>query len=173
METILDRLELTEKEYGSRPAVDDGAVCLTYSELAAAARGIGAILSDRIGFYVSVNPEQPPERIRKILEVLESKIVVVDEARVEQLTASGYSGAVLHLEELYRDAPAASEGAEKKLQGIRAQLKGEDPDPPEIPRASLWHTSRSSTLSAISHRSSGSHVRTFLETRRPLTLTSR
>ena len=26
METILDRLELTEKEYGSRPAVDDGSV---------------------------------------------------------------------------------------------------------------------------------------------------
>jgi acyl-CoA synthetase (AMP-forming)/AMP-acid ligase II len=108
LETILDRLELTEKEYGSRPAVDDGSVCLTYTELVSKARGIGAILSGKIsmkepvailaekstatlscmygvvyagGFYVSVNPEQPPERIRKILEVLESKLVVVDEAR--------------------------------------------------------------------------------------------
>ena len=83
METILDRLELTEKEYGSRPAVDDGSVCLTYTELVTKARGIGAILSGKIslkqpvailaekstatlscmygvvyagGFYVSVNP---------------------------------------------------------------------------------------------------------------------
>ena len=154
METILDRLELTEKEYGSRPAVDDGAVCLTYNELGTAARGIGAILCDRIkkgepvailaekstatlacmygvayagGFYVSVNPEQPPERIRKILNVLESKIVVVDEARVPQLAASGYAGEVLHLEEIYKDAAAASEGASEKLQGIREQLRGEDP----------------------------------------------
>ena len=127
LETILDRLELTEKEYGSRPAVDDGSVCLTYTELVSKARGIGAILSDKIslkepvailaekstatlscmygvvyagGFYVSVNPEQPPERIRKILDVLESKIVVVDEARREQLTASGYTGEVLYLEQL-------------------------------------------------------------------------
>ena len=83
METILDRLELTEKEYGSRPAVDDGVVCLTYKELASKARGIGGALSAQIskgepvaifaekstatlccmygvvdagGFYVSVNP---------------------------------------------------------------------------------------------------------------------
>ena len=48
METILDRLELTEKEYGSRPAVDDGLVCLTYKELASKARGIGGALSAQI-----------------------------------------------------------------------------------------------------------------------------
>ena len=128
MDTILDRLELTEKEYGSRPAVDDGLVCLTYKELASKARGIGGALSAQIskgepvaifaekstatlccmygvvyagGFYVSVNPEQPPERVRKILDVLESRIVVVDKDRREQLTASGYTGKVLYLEELY------------------------------------------------------------------------
>ena len=127
---------------------------LTYSELAGAARGIGAILSDKIarnepvavfaekstatltcmygvvyagGFYVSVNPEQPPERVRKILDVLESRTVVVDEARREQLAASGYSGNVLYLEELYRDAAGASAGAAEKLAGIRAQMTGEDP----------------------------------------------
>ena len=155
LETILDRLELTEKEYGSRPAVDDGSVCLTYKELASAARGIGAILSGKIerkepvailaekstatlacmygvayagGFYVSVNPEQPPERIRKILEVLESRIVVVDQARREQLAASGYEGAVLYLEDLYREAAenADKEGA-KRLAQIRPLIKGEDP----------------------------------------------
>ena len=154
METILDRLELTEKEYGSRPAVDDGSVCLTYTELVSKARGIGAILSDKIslkepvailaekstatlscmygvvyagGFYVSVNPEQPPERIRKILEVLESKLVVVDEARREQLTASGYTGEVLYLEELYAEAGEISEEAAARLSGIRGEIKGEDP----------------------------------------------
>ena len=154
METILDRLELTEKEYGSRPAVDDGSVCLTYNELAAKARGIGGILSGKIerkqpvailaekstatlacmygvayagGFYVSVNPEQPPERIRKILEVLESRIVVVDEARRDQLTASGYTGEVLYLEELYKEADDLSDEAKARLEAIRPQIKGEDP----------------------------------------------
>ena len=134
--------------------MDDGVTALTYSELAGAARGIGAILSDKIarnepvavfaekstatltcmygvvyagGFYVSVNPEQPPERVRKILDVLESRTVVVDEARREQLAASGYSGNVLYLEELYRDAAGASAGAAEKLAGIRAQMTGEDP----------------------------------------------
>lgn len=154
METILDRLELTEKEYGSRPAVDDGTVCLTYTELVTKARGIGAILSGKIslkqpvailaekstatlscmygvvyagGFYVSVNPEQPPERIRKILDVLESKIVVVDEARREQLTASGYTGEVLYLEQLYAQAGEISEEEAARLEEIRGQIKGEDP----------------------------------------------
>ena len=154
METILDRLELTEKEYGSRPAVDDGSVCLTYTELVTKARGIGAILSGKIslkqpvailaekstatlscmygvvyagGFYVSVNPEQPPERIRKILDVLESKIVVVDEARRDQLTASGYTGEVLYLEQLYAEAGEISEEAAARLSEIRGQIKGEDP----------------------------------------------
>ena len=154
METILDRLELTEKEYGSRPAVDDGAVCLTYNELAAKARGIGGILSAKIsrkepvailaekstatlscmygvayagGFYVSVNPEQPPERIRKILEVLQSRIVVVDEARREQLTASGYTGEVLYLEELYKEADEADDAGRERLAQIRPEIKGEDP----------------------------------------------
>ena len=154
METILDRLELTEKEYGSRPAVDDGSVCLTYKELASKARGIGGALSAQIskgepvaifaekstetlccmygvvyagGFYVSVNPEQPPERVRKILDVLESKIVVVDKDRREQLAASGYSGKVLSLEELYENADELSDEAAARLAEIRPQIKGEDP----------------------------------------------
>ena len=154
METILDRLELTEKEYGSRPAVDDGLVCLTYKELASKARGIGGALSAQIskgepvaifaekstatlccmygvvyagGFYVSVNPEQPPERVRKILDVLESRIVVVDKDRREQLTASGYTGKVLYLEELYAGADELSEEAAERLAAIRPQIKGEDP----------------------------------------------
>ena len=48
MNTILDRLELTEKEFGTKLAVDDGNTALTYNELAAAARGIGNILCDKI-----------------------------------------------------------------------------------------------------------------------------
>ena len=154
MKTILDRLELTEKEFGNRPAVDDGSVCLTYTELVKKAKGIAGIMCDKIhmnepvailaekstatlscmygvayagGFYVSVNPEQPPERIRKILQVLESKIVVVDEARREQLAASGYAGEVVYLEELYEKADEAHDGAEEKLQAIREKLTGEDP----------------------------------------------
>ena len=87
LKTILDRLELTEKEFGNRPAGDDGSVCLTYTELVKKAKGIAGIMCDKIrmnepvailaekstatlscmygvayagGFYVSVNPEQPP-----------------------------------------------------------------------------------------------------------------
>ena len=81
-------------------------------------RGSGSLLH---------NPEQPPERIRKILEVLESRIVVVDEARREQLAASGYAGKVLYLEQLYQDADESHEGADEKLAAIRGQLTGENP----------------------------------------------
>ncbi len=153
MKTILDRLEMTEKEFGTRPAVDDGVTCLNYAQLAETARGIGSILSDQIqknepvailaekstatlccmygvvyagGFYVSVNPEQPPERIRKILEVLQSRIVVVDNERKEQLAASNYTGAVLSLEALYKEA-ADNKEVSPKLAAIREQLTGEDP----------------------------------------------
>ena len=47
MKTILDRLEMTEKKFGTRPAVDDGVTCLNYTELAETARGIGSILAKK------------------------------------------------------------------------------------------------------------------------------
>lgn len=154
METILDRLEETTSKYAGRPAVDDGSICISYEELMDKAQRIGAVLSEKIevgepvaifaekstktlaamygtvyagGFYVSVNPEQPPERVKRILSVLESKLVIVDKERLEQLKETGFDGEVLSLEDLYDQAPPVDDKAKERLAAVRGQLTGDSP----------------------------------------------
>ena len=177
METILDILETTEARCGDRPAVYDGQTRLTYRELGAAARRIGASLCGSVrrgepvailaekscavlacmygvvyagGFYVNINPEQPPERIRKILEVLQARCVLTDAERRPQLEAAGYRGRTYSVEELFAgdadggaagagDIPAAAAGAgdaagdmpaaevSAQLRAVREQMRGTDP----------------------------------------------
>ena len=137
MKTILDRLEMTEKEFGTRPAVDDGVTCLNYTELAETARGIGSILADKIeknepvailaekstatlccmygvvyagGFYVSVNPEQPPERIRKRNSIVCVMIIaLVLFARKKAISVPLKRGRTVFKSECFRNAGALIE----------------------------------------------------------------
>ena len=154
MKTVLDRLEMTASQYADHPAVDDGNICLTYAELLAKAKGIGAYLTAYVsngepvaifaekstqtlscmygtvyagGFYVSINPEQPPERVKRILSVLEAKVVVVDKDRREALAAAGFDGEVLSLETLYDEAKAPTPAEAEKLQKAREALDGDSP----------------------------------------------
>ena len=154
MKTILDRLEKTASMFADHSAVDDGDLCLTYRELQEKAERIGAYLSALIsvgepvaifaekstktlscmygtvyagGFYVSVNPEQPPERVKRILSVLDARVVVVDDERREQLAAAGFEGRVIGLEDLYDTAPAPDEEAKKRLAAVREKLEGDSP----------------------------------------------
>ena len=110
--SILDYLERSENLYKYRPAVTDGKQELTWHELAVMARKIGSGISKRtepgspvpvlleksptalaamLGiayagcFYVPVNPVNPPERLKKILEKLEPKVIVTDEKGKDQL----------------------------------------------------------------------------------------
>lgn len=110
--SILDYLERSESLYKYKPAVTDGKQELTWHELAVMARKIGSGISKRtepgspvpvlleksptalaamLGiayagcFYVPVNPVNPPERLKKILEKLEPKVIVTDEKGKDQL----------------------------------------------------------------------------------------
>lgn len=111
LENILDYLERTEEEFRYRTAVEDDRYSLTYHELAVMARRIGSALGRRtkpgspvpvmmekspvtlavmLGivyagcFYVPVNPANPEDRQKKILEVLQSPVIITDAE--EQIT---------------------------------------------------------------------------------------
>ena len=58
---------------------------------------IGVVYSG--GFYVSINPEQPAERIARILRVLDPALVIVSEEMKETLLATGFAGQILDLNE--------------------------------------------------------------------------
>lgn len=102
---ILDFLEKSEERFGHKTAVEDEKLSLTYHELAAMARRIGSAVSRRVEpgtpvpvlmekspltlavmfgivyagcFYVPVNPENPPERQKKIFETLDARLVITD-----------------------------------------------------------------------------------------------
>ena len=103
---ILDFFEQTEKRYRYRTAVTDQGAQVTWSELLDKARRIGSALSRIIPpgqpvpvmmekssgtlaamlgavyagcFYVPVNPDNPPERLKKIFQILESSVIIADQ----------------------------------------------------------------------------------------------
>lgn len=141
MKNVLEWLENSACGYPDKTAVDDGKTALTYSELAGFSRRIGsgvsrfvspgspvvvlmekstAALAVMLGvvyagcFYVNVHPEQPPERIRRIFEVLAPEAVIVEEGGEEILGKSGYEGRVL-----YREALLCERIEEERLNRIR------------------------------------------------------
>ena len=105
MGNILDFLERTEERFRYKTAVEDEKLSLTFHELGVMARRIGSAVSRRVEpgnpvpvlmekspitlavmlgiayagcFYVPVNPENPAERQKKILEVLKAPIIITD-----------------------------------------------------------------------------------------------
>ena len=124
---ILDYLEQTQICCGERTAVEDENSSLTYRELVEAARRIGTgiarkvpsqspvpILMDKrpltlaamLGavyagcFYVPVNPENPPQRLEKILKVLDPSVVVTDSENIGLLKGTGYEATAVDAGEL-------------------------------------------------------------------------
>lgn len=106
MGNILDFLERTEERFRYKTAVEDEKLSLTYHELVIMAKRIGSAVSRRVEpgspvpvlmekspvtlavmfgivyagcFYVPVNPENPPERQRKIFEVLDARVIITDQ----------------------------------------------------------------------------------------------
>lgn len=115
-DSVLDWLERAEERYKYKTAVSDGALTLTWHELAVMARRIGSGLCSYVPagrpvpvlmeksavtlvvmlgavyagcFYVPVNPDNPGERLKKILETLETDVIVTDQKGAELLEASG------------------------------------------------------------------------------------
>jgi D-alanine--poly(phosphoribitol) ligase subunit 1 len=108
---ILWSLEQTAKKYEDRVAVSDVNQELTWKGLVKKAQVIGAELSKKVQpgnpipvllekssetlavmlgivyagcFYVPVNPMNPAERLRKIMEKLEPEVIISDEKGKEQ-----------------------------------------------------------------------------------------
>lgn len=113
---ILWSLEQTAEKYEDRVAVSDVNQELTWKGLVKKAQVIGAELSKKVQpgnpipvllekssetlavmlgivyagcFYVPVNPMNPAERLRKIMEKLEPEVIISDEKGKEQLEAVG------------------------------------------------------------------------------------
>ena len=83
---------------------------------------IGVVYSG--GFYVSINPEQPAERIARILRVLDPALVIVSEEMKETLLAAGFAGQILDL-----DATVEHQGTEEEfaaLDRVREQSGRDD-----------------------------------------------
>ena len=116
MNNILDYLEKTAAIRSYHVAVDDGAICLTWTELLDLSRRMGTafckktearkpivILLEKSAltlaamfgvvyagcFYVMVDPAQPSERIRKIFSVLCPELIVTDRENEDVLKQAG------------------------------------------------------------------------------------
>lgn len=153
---ILWSLEQTAKKYEDRVAVSDVNQELTWKGLVKKAQVIGAELSKKVQpgnpipvllekssetlavmlgivyagcFYVPVNPMNPAERLRKIMEKLEPEVIISDEKGKEQLEAVGVG-----LEEkvigpetlLPTTGTDLSEEQRSKLEQIQGQWKETD-----------------------------------------------
>lgn len=148
---LLDHLERTEKRCGYKTAVDDGSCRLTWHGLASLSRQIGSALSRHVSpgspvpvlmeksartlavmlgavyagcFYVPVSPDNPPERIRKILDTLDSPIVVTEDSGSSDFTCpetGGISPKVFTPEMLMQE-----ETNTERLDSIRTGMSGQD-----------------------------------------------
>lgn len=153
---ILWSLEQTAEKYEDRVAVSDVNQELTWKELVKKAQVIGAELSEKVQpgnpvpvllekssetlavmlgivyagcFYVPVNPINPTERLRKIMEKLEPEVIISDEKGKEQLAAVGvgFEEKVIGPETLLPTTGTdLSEEQRSKLEQIQGQWKETD-----------------------------------------------
>lgn len=119
--SLLDVVEHTIEQHGSKSAAMDPKKSITWSELGMHARRIGnqiqsevhakepgfpvAVFSEKSvellemilgvqyagGFYCYLNPEQPKERLIKIMEVLQPKLCLVEDDLMERFLDMGLS----------------------------------------------------------------------------------
>ncbi|MEE1114200.1 MAG: amino acid adenylation domain-containing protein [Eubacterium sp.] len=150
---VLELLERSAELYPEKNAVEDGGEKRSYRELREEAESIGAALSGRIkrgepvailsekscrtlaamfgvvyagGFYVSVSPDQPSDRVRRILAVLESRTVIADSKYLPLLTNAGYEGRVLDLGTVGKEEPLPVEERRALLAPIREKAAETD-----------------------------------------------
>lgn len=146
---ILDLLENSAKNFPDKLAVIDKEDVISYKNLMMRSKAYGSYVAEHCEgrqpvvvfsfksintlsamfgcayagcFYVPVNPEQPNERIEKILDVLQTSLVITTrelQARIEEI---GYQGTVVTYEELSE----VSENS-KLLQDRREQASPLDP----------------------------------------------
>ena len=126
-QNILDYLEASAFAYPEKAAFEDAERTYTFAQVLENARRMGSALSEVLVpnspvpvlmekeawtlnvfmgavcagcFYTLVEPEQPDERIRTILNTLEAEVIVVSEKTAARLETLGFTGKVLVAEEL-------------------------------------------------------------------------
>lgn len=125
LDYILEYFKKTVETYPDREAVDDGMNCYNWQELHFLAQHIASAVAEKsiagrpipvfmeksadavaafLGiitagcFYVYLNPDLPEERIRRMLEVLDADILIVDEQLKKRLVLVGFQGNLLGIE---------------------------------------------------------------------------
>lgn len=143
MDNILKYLENTAEKFPDKTAVDDGNQQFTYQELLNRARHFGLSFLNRIEpgrpvailhekssevlsamfgvvyagcFYVMIDPEQPLERLKDILTVLETDLVITDSTYRHQLDDAGYQGQIYLLEEEPSDEAVTVQELDKLME---------------------------------------------------------
>lgn len=149
MKNVLEYLEYQEKSNSNKTAVVEEDKKCTYSELTNISKKIGSgliryvlprnpvpilmekgisALSTFFGavyagcFYVLLNPELPVTRLQKILEILDTNIIVTDERNKELANEIITNQKILQVEDLQKE-----EINEEKLKEIRNQTIDLDP----------------------------------------------
>ena len=152
MNNVLEYLEASAAAFPEKTAVIDDKASCTYKELLESSIKSGAFLAERTDirkpiavfmdksvatlktfmailyagcFYTLVDPSFPPERIRQILDVLDTELVITLPEHHEKLTSTGYSGAILYVDEL--DYTGELQAAQATLQRLRKNLADTDP----------------------------------------------
>ena len=127
VQNILDYLEATAADCPDKPAFEDLEHSYTFAQVLGNAKRIGSALLQVLPqnapvpvlmekeawtlnvfmgavcagcFYTLVEPEQPDERIRTILDTLEAEVIVTSGKLSERVAALGFTGKVLLAEEL-------------------------------------------------------------------------
>ena len=126
MNNILEYLEKTAEERSYHVAVDDGSICLTWTELLDLSRKMGTAFCKKTDmgkpivllmeksavtlaamfgvvyagcFYVMIDPAQPPERIRRIFRVLYPELAVINKEDENLLKQAEYNKCKYFLED--------------------------------------------------------------------------
>ena len=150
MDSILDYLEKTVSLYPEKIAVEDKNETITWKQLEKKAKAIGSLLQEQIshgegvaivaeksvktltamfgvlyagGFYVAVDPMQPKERLEKIFEVLQPKLLIVETPQPASLQQVDTDCKKMELKEVWEEARKTDE---KKLAERRIQITAED-----------------------------------------------
>lgn len=149
MKNVLEYLEYSAEKYPDKIVVRDSKAECSYKELLYNAKCIGSVLAqievplspiivfmDKgvealttfMGavyagcFYVLINPELPPARIRQILEVTQANCVVGLDGNLNMLEETAFTGKLLEYNDIVE-----SDISEEKLQTIRNQSQDIEP----------------------------------------------
>lgn len=150
MKSILDLLDGTAARFPQRPAFCDEARALTWLQTQSLARAVGsALLSagagrraaalymergalcaaamlgvlEAGGFYIVLDPDQPPERLRRITEQLAPVTLLADAAHLKDARAlAGPADGVLALETAMAAAPDAAALAAVRAEAVDTDL---------------------------------------------------